>query len=331
MRIGIVTPAPPGSTYGNRVTALRWAGILRRLGHRVSILQTYDARPHELLIALHARRSHSSIKRFHDHHPTAPIIVALTGTDLYRDFRNNHLAQKSLASATRIVVLQPKALEKLPPELRDKTQVIYQSVENLPKSSGSGGTKKHARQQKSSDSPLNNFDVSIIGHLRPVKDPFRAAFAARLLGSSSRIRILQIGGAMTTAMFDRAKAEARGNPRYHWLGQQSKARTFWILSQSQLCVIPSRIEGGANSLSEAIVASVPVLASRIDGNVGILGRDYPGLFKAGDTRQLSRLMTRAETDSKFLTELREHIKKLAPLFAPAREERAWARLIRGLR
>ena len=80
MRIGIVTPAPPGSTYGNRVTALRWAGILRRLGHRVSILQTYNSRPHELLIALHARRSYSSIKRFHHHHPTAPIIVALTGT-----------------------------------------------------------------------------------------------------------------------------------------------------------------------------------------------------------------------------------------------------------
>src|SRR6185436_2988360 len=130
MRIGIVTPAPPGSRYGNRITALRWARILRRLGNRVSILQAYGDQSFDLLIALHARRSHQSIISFQRQNPAAPVIVALTGTDLYRDIRTDHLARESLNLATRIVVLQPKALEELPPRLRDNTRVIYQSVEN---------------------------------------------------------------------------------------------------------------------------------------------------------------------------------------------------------
>src|SRR5207237_8191787 len=129
MRIGIVTPAPPDSRYGNRITAVRWAKILRTLGHWASISQAYGGEPYDLLIALHARRSHPSIINFRRHYPEAPVIIALTGTDLYRDIPTNHLAQKSLEIAARIVVLQPKALEVLRPSLRDKARIIYQSVD----------------------------------------------------------------------------------------------------------------------------------------------------------------------------------------------------------
>ena len=93
MKIAIVTPAPPGSRYGNRITALRWAKILRRLGNRVSISQMYDGEPYDLLVALHARKSHPSIVNFRRHNLSVPIIVALTGTDLYGDIRTNHRAQ----------------------------------------------------------------------------------------------------------------------------------------------------------------------------------------------------------------------------------------------
>jgi len=319
MRIGIITPAPARSHYGNRITALRWAKILRRLGHHVTISQQYDNEKLDLLIALHARRSYSSISRFRRQYHDLPIIVALTGTDVYRDIHTSRRAQQSLQLADRIVVLQPRALRQLDSSARRKTRVIYQSVEDIRRLRKRGG-----KSQRSSN---DRFDVSVIGHLRPVKDPFRAALAARLLPPSSQIRIMHIGGAMTKEMEKRARREEQINARYRWLGELSRPSALRALAQSQLCIISSRMEGGANVLSEAIVSSIPVLASRIDGNVGILGADYPGLFGVGDTRELARLMTRAETNPNFLRELRKRVANLAQLFDPVREERKWAELI----
>lgn len=330
MRIGIVTPAPPGSRYGNRITALRWARILRRLGNRVSILKTYAGQPYDLLVALHARRSHPSIITFQRQNPAAPVIVALTGTDLYRDIRTNHLARESLHLATRIVVLQPKAIEELQSSLREKTRVIYQSVEDTQSPRGMRGSAPKTTVSKRESRSSRSFDVCVIGHLRFVKDPFRTAMAARLLLSSSRIRVLQVGGAMTDAIAARARKEMRINQRYEWLGVQSGRQVHRILANSQVCVISSRMEGGANVLSEAITASVPILASRIDGNVGILGRDYPGYFDVGGTKELAQLLTRVETSPDYLAELRDRVKSLAFLFSPAREQKAWANLNKEL-
>ena len=330
MRIVIITPAPPDSRYGNRITAVRWARILRRLGNRVSILQTYDGKPYDLLVALHARRSHSSITNFRRHNPSAPIIVALTGTDLYRDIRTNHRAQESLDVANRIVVLQPKATEELRPSWRKKTRVVYQSVEDKqsPTTGRSGSAKR--RQNKAEVRTNGNFDVCVIGHLRAVKDPFRTAMAARSLPDSSKVRVLQIGSAMTGAMANRARKEMKFNERYQWLGEQPQARVHQILKKCSLCVVSSRMEGGANVLSEAIVASVPILASHIGGNVGILGADYPGYFDVGDTKQLTRLLTRAENSPDYLAELRARSNKVALLTDPAREVEAWSELLREL-
>ena len=317
MRIQIVTPASAGSTHGNRITAVRWASIFKQLGHRVSVTQTYDGEATELLVALHAGRSYQSIKRFHQKHPSLPIVVALTGTDVYRDLKTDPRAMESLEMASGIVTLQPKALDQLKRSVRAKARVIYQSAER--------GTQTQARS-----SSVDNFDVCVIAHLRPVKDPFRAALAARLLPASSRIRILQIGKAMTDSMLGRAQAEAIRNPRYRWLGDLSRSRAQRYLVRSRICVLSSLIEGGANVLSEAIVAGVPVLASRIDGNLGILGDDYPGLFNVGDTRALARLLDRAETDSTFLDDLRSRTKRLAFLFDREREKGAWAEFISQL-
>ncbi len=332
MTIGIVTPAPPDSRYGNRITALRWARILRRLGHRVSILQAYDGKPYDLLVALHARRSHPSIVNFRRQNPGAPIIVALTGTDLYRDIGNNRLVRKSLEIATRVVVLQPKAIEELQPGSRDKTKVIYQSVEERRALTGADARTAKTRPGKREDGKPSSgtFAVCVIGHLRSVKDPFRTALATRQLPDSSTIRVFQVGRAMTDAMAARAHAEMRVNHRYEWLGEQPRSHVRRILEKSRLCVLSSRMEGGANVLSEAIVAAVPVLASRIGGNVGILGPHYPGLFDVGDTVQLARLLVRAETDQEYLDELRDRCKELTPLFDRTREEQAWADLINEL-
>jgi putative glycosyltransferase (TIGR04348 family) len=281
-----------------------------------------------LLVALHAKKSHSAVINFRRQNPEGPVIVALTGTDVYRDIRTSRAARESLDLANGIVVLQPKAISELQRIWQQKTRVVFQSVikgQAFSRSAKSNGNSSHAKNRSNA-----SFDVSVIGHLRAVKDPFRTAMAARTLPDSSRVRVLQIGGAMTEAMASRARKEMSINKRYHWLGQLSQLRTLRILKKSSLCVLSSRMEGGANVLSEAIAASVPILASRIDGNVGILGATYPGYFDVGNTAQLTQLLECAESSSEYLTELRAWTESLASLADPSREEQAWSDLIREL-
>jgi glycosyltransferase involved in cell wall biosynthesis len=92
-------------------------------------------------------------------------------------------------------------------------------------------------------------------------------------------------------------------------------------------VVSSRLEGGANVVSEAIVLGVPVLASRIPGNVGLLGRGYAGYYPTGDERALARLMHRTETDAIFFRGLQTLVKQRQRLFRPTLELRAWERLL----
>jgi putative glycosyltransferase (TIGR04348 family) len=313
MKIGIVTPAPPESRSGNRVTAVRWAKILRKLGHRVVISESYTGEAFDMLVALHARRSSGSIKRFRRVHPTAPLIVALTGTDLYRELNRSKDAQDSLDLATRIVVLQPQALVELRAGWRKKARVVYQSVSQF--------------NRPRSRLPVKSFDVCVVGHLRKVKDPFRAAKAASLLPRSSRIRVVHLGGALTAPEAAGARLEMMSNPRYKWLGEVSRSQVAGVMSKSRLFVISSRMEGGANALGEAIVAGLPVLASCIPGSIGILGDDYPGYFQVGDTRELARLMLRCETEPQFLADLTSRCRSLSRLFDPSCEQAAWVDLL----
>ena len=95
----------------------------------------------------------------------------------------------------------------------------------------------------------------------------------------------------------------KANPRYLWRGDRPRADVRRLLGRARAVVLSSLSEGGANVISEAVAAGVPVLASRIDGSVGLLGRDYPGYFPVGNTAALARLLHRIETDPDFLTRL----------------------------
>ena len=311
MRICIVTPAPPGSTTGNRVTARRWAGIFRALGHRAAIVQAYAGQPADLLVALHAEKSHASVEQFHRARPRAPIVVTLTGTDVYGDIRRSRRARRSLELATRLVALQPLAVARLPPAYRRKLRVVHQSA-RPPK-----GAVRHRRW----------FDVCVLAHLRRIKDPFRAAEAARRLPASSRIRVWHLGAALEPGMAARARREERRNPRYRWLGNVPRGRALRLLAGSRLLALTSRLEGGANVVSEALACSVPVLSSRIAGSIGLLGRAYPGYFPVGDTAALCDLLERAEADPRFYTRLKAACRRRKPLVTPGRERRRWAALL----
>ena len=319
LKILMICPAPRGSRKGNRVTADRWARLLRELGHEVTIRQLYDDAPCDLMIALHARRNAAAIRRFARLHPDRPLVVVLTGTDLYRDIRTSRIAQRSLELATRLVILQPKGVDELRPALRGKTRSILQSAES---------TKLRLSRRFATSKSV--FRVCVLGHLRHEKDPLRTAMATRLLPDSSRIKVTHLGKALTPAMGEWARSETLRNPRYDWLGEVARSKARRILAQSDLMVLSSRMEGGANVLSEALADSVPIIASDIPSTEGILGDNYPGLYPTGDTRTLAELLDRAETNSQFYGRLKMWCRQLAPLVRPAAEREAWSRLIREL-
>jgi len=315
MRIRIVSPAAPGVTTGNRVTAARWSLHLRGLGHGVRITPAYARGPCDLLIALHAHKSAASVERFAARHPDRPIVVALTGTDVYGDVRQDATAMATLCRAQRIVALQPLATAELPDDLRDRVHVIYQSV-HCPAS-------KPAPRQDA-------FEACVVGHLREVKDPFLAARAMRLMPPNSRVCVTHVGAALDGDMEAAARRETRENRRYEWVGPRSRSRTLQVIARARVLLLTSWMEGGANVVSEAVVCGTPVLSTHIGGSIGLLGEDYPGYFPVGDAESLARLLTSAETEPAFLDGLASRCRAVAPLFDPQHERASWKSLLASL-
>ena len=316
LKICIVTPVPPRSRQGNRITALRWARILRTLGHCVDITQEFKRQKCDLMVALHASKSFSSIKRFSEQHPEKVLIVTLTGTDIYRDYHLNDRCLQSIKMATGLIVFQPKILQEIPVQYRDKATVVYQSATPPP------GIHKPRKRF---------FDVCVIGHLRSIKDPFQSARASRQLPDTSEIRVLHIGGALAPDFEQQAIAEQVSNHRYRWLGELPHWKTIRCLARSRLLVITSKAEGGPIVLVEALAASIPVISTQINAVVGHLGENYPGYFPVGDTNALVSLLQLAETDQGFYADLKKRSEKVKSLVDPARERESWKKLLKNLK
>ena len=314
MKIAIVTPAAAGSRTGNRHTAQRWAAMLRSAGHKVTLATEWNAGPADILLALHARRSHPSILRYREARPDGKLILVLTGTDLYRDIRYDASAQLSMKLAQRLVVLQDEGLKELPRQFRAKTRVIYQSTQAKAKASA----------------PAKTFRVCVLGHLREEKDPFRAALALKLIPPQETIELVHLGKPMSPAMAAQAKTLMSDDPRYRWLGGVPHWRALGWLGRSHLMVISSRMEGGANAIVEAVCAGVPVLASAIPGNIGMLGAGYPGYYAPGDEKALAKLLTKAMRHQAYYQSLKRGIAARRHLFRPQHEQASLLRLLREL-
>ncbi|NUO84985.1 MAG: TIGR04348 family glycosyltransferase [Cupriavidus sp.] len=316
--VAIISPALRKANNGNWQTASRWARFLQE-AYAVTLdaewLPAPGAALPDCLIALHARRSAQSIARFAEACPDRPLIVVLTGTDLYRDIRTDASARRSLELASHLVVLQDQGLAELSAAHRAKCHVIYQSAP--------AGTSVAPDK--------DGFDVVLVGHMRAEKDPLTPMRALALLPDASRVRLIQVGGALDRAYEQAALAletqDWRGAPRYVWLRELPHDETLRRIRLAHAMVVSSVMEGGANVIIEAVTSGVPVLATRIPGNVGMLGHDYEGYFPPGDAAQLALLLERASRDAGFLQRLRQQCALRAPLFAPARERAEVGKLV----
>ncbi len=256
-----------------------------------------------MMIALHARRSAASIARYAEAYPQRPLVLVLTGTDIYRDIRSDADAQRSLALASRLVILEPEGLRELAPEQAAKATVIRQS----------------ARVLKPGVRSTRYFDMALVGHQRPEKDPLTAVRALLRIPEKRPLRLFHIGGALDVELAAEVAALGGTDSRYHWLGALSQAATRQRVKRCHLLLLPSLMEGGANVLIEAVTSGVPVIGSDIPGNRGMLGADYPGWFPAGDDADLARLIQRAMEDPSYYATLSRRCAERVSLFSPDRE------------
>lgn len=312
-RIGIVTPALAATNNGNWHTAERWARHLGAVAE-VSVLERWDGQPLHTLIALHARKSAASIEAFRRARPDGRIVLVMTGTDLYRDLpAADPNALRSLELADDIVVLHDLALRVLPPSAARKARVIVQSC----------NVKPRAPRDAARSGPTR---FIAIGHLRDVKDPLTLARAAARL-TDADIEVEHLGDFLDPALADELRRLAQHCPRYRLAGGLPHEQALARLMAADALVHPSRMEGGANVVIEAVCAGVPVLASAIDGNVGLLGPQYEGYFPVGDDERLASMMRRFASDPAFGARLRASLDALRERFTPEREAAALRALV----
>ena len=228
---------------------------------------------------------------------------------------------RSLELATHLVVLQEAGLAALPAQLRTKARVIYQSAPRL----------------KPATKSTKRFTALMVGHLRDEKSPETLFAAARLLSPQDRVLIDHIGLPLDPLLGAQAQATAAACPQYRWLGGQPHEATRKRIQRAHVLVHASRMEGGAHVLMEAVRAGTPVLASRIAGNIGMLGADYSGYFDWNNAEQLAQLLRRcragqvsgAHADPLY-AHLHAQCSQRALLFAPEAEQTALLNLVHSL-
>ncbi len=305
-----MTPALASANNGNWQTAQRWARFLQP-AYRVRLATQWAGGDEALMIALHARRSAASVAAWHALQPRRPLLLVLTGTDLYRDIDTDAAAQQSLAAADALVVLNELGAQRLPAALRPRCQVLLQSCtarRKLPH------TSHHLR-------------ALMVGHLREEKDPRTYFRAAQRLAARSDILLDHVGAPLDPVLGAEAAALAARLPGYRWLGNLPHGAVRARIQAAHVLVHASRMEGGAHVVIEAVRSGTPVLASRIDGNVGLLGQDYGGYFEPGDDAGLATLLARARDDAAMLAALQRQVAQRAPLFAPEAESASLHQLV----
>jgi glycosyltransferase involved in cell wall biosynthesis len=132
----------------------------------------------------------------------------------------------------------------------------------------------------------------MVGHLREEKSPRTLFEAVALLAQHRDIQIQHIGAPHDQTLASIANQTAALYPQYQFTGALSYPQTRHQIQRAHVLVHTSVMEGGAHVIMEAVCSGVPVIASRIAGNMGMLGEDYAGLFPVGDAKALANMLVR---------------------------------------
>lgn len=313
----IVSPALADSNNGNWQTAKRWSDMLQAHYSSRIIKHWPDGEKStgdSMMLALHARRSADSIRAWANAKGATRdcpgLLVALTGTDLYRDIHTHPEAMESLRLAQRLIVLQDKAMNAVPAEYKHKAQVVYQSTTALPAIHNKGHILK----------------VLMVGHLREEKMPETYLQAAEILKDEAGMVLEHVGEALDEKYIQRIKDTTAACPHYQWLGGLTYEQSRQKMQEAHVLVHCSKMEGGAHVIMEAVRSGTPVLASRIDGNVGMLGDGYSGYFELGNAQKLATLLMQLRDELKagkpagLTSTLQLQCEQRAPLFTPEQEQ-----------
>jgi putative glycosyltransferase (TIGR04348 family) len=282
--------------------------------HRVIVQTAWDGRPVDLMVALHAKRSAPSIEAYRSRHPSAPLLAVLTGTDLYRDLPSGPEVARSLDLADGVIVLQEDALRLLEARWRRKAHVVFQSARTL---------QPRAK-------PKGRLHCVAVGHLRAEKDPATLFAAVERLPAGLPITFRHVGAPLDPALAEAARSLERRDARYRYSGALPHGTVRSSIARAHLLIHPSIMEGGANVIVEAVTAGTPVLASRVSGNVGMLGDDYPGYFAVGDPAGLAQCLVRALEEPGYLRALKAACARRRALFTPSAERRLVRSIVASL-
>ena len=310
MKVCVASPYPLSELKGNSVTTDRIVAMLNEGGVEARGSYGNDGEPADILITLHAIKGAPAVFDFKKKTPNGRVIILLTGTDIYQGLaEGSQIGGDALQVADRIVVPQEAALRKLPEKVRGKTVVIRPSLDPI------------AVKATSSQSP---FVISVVGHLRPVKRPFLTIETLAQHPEWSDLEVWQIGQALDAEMRKTAEFWMEEDKRYRWCGGLPREESLALCAKSSLTINSSILEGGANAVLEAMTMGVPVLASRIEGNVGLMGDDYPGYFEEGGMAKALEAIMHQLVD---LDELSLLLADRLPLFSRVRESESWLELL----
>jgi putative glycosyltransferase (TIGR04348 family) len=318
VRVALASPYPLSSAKGNTVSVRRIGGILRELGYAARESHGWDGEPAEILISLHATRGAEAVRRYREAHPDGKVVVVFTGTDLYQSLLGpSPEGEACLAAADRLVVSQEGSLRSVPEKFRGKARVVPQSVElDIP----------DPRPEREP----GVFDIVVVGHLRAVKDPFMTVRVMHERPDWREVRVWQLGEELEEGFAKQARQWERREPRFRWLGGVPRREVIEWLCRAAVMVNSSEMEGGSNAVAEAMMVGTPVVASRVEGNVGMLGEDYEGYFEPGDAEDLAARLQDLRGFGPAWENLRRQVTQRSQLFQRDREQAEWHKLLDGL-